>query len=198
MVWRGLAPIRSKGVTRLEFFGGEGCFFGLCPVGDRQTYGFGNVTMPRFHDALPGRLSRLRERFAAFGGAVKQYLAALSSDEQLHCSPIEWVEQVVWGRGRVVLIGDAAHASSPMMGQGGSLAMEDAWVLAEGLREAESVEEALETFVNRRRPRVEWVRQHSRMVAESFALPPSMRNATLRERGDQLLRVRFEPLKAAV
>jgi 2-polyprenyl-6-methoxyphenol hydroxylase-like FAD-dependent oxidoreductase len=197
MVWRSLAPICLPGMTRLQFLGGEGCFFGLCPVGDGQTYGFGNVTMPRFHDALLGRLSRLRERFAAFGEVVQAYLAALTSDEQMHCSPIEWVEHTAWQRGRVVLIGDAAHASSPMMGQGGCLAMEDAWVLAESLREAESIEGALETFVNRRRPRVEWVRQHSRAVAESFALPPAIRNATLRERGDQLMHARYTPLKVA-
>jgi 2-polyprenyl-6-methoxyphenol hydroxylase-like FAD-dependent oxidoreductase len=46
------------------------------------------------------------------------------------------VEQAAWYTGRVVPIGDAAHASSPMMGQGGCLAMEDAYVLAEVLRSA--------------------------------------------------------------
>ncbi|HEY7127494.1 MAG TPA: FAD-dependent monooxygenase [Ktedonobacterales bacterium] len=197
VVWRSLAPIRPSGLSRVQFLLGEGCFFGLCPVGEGQTYGFGNVTMPRFHDALRGRLARLRERFSAFGEVVQEYLAALTTDEQVHCSPIAWAEQALWQRGRVVLIGDAAHASSPMMGQGGCLALEDAWVLAVVLREAESVEQALETFVNRRRPRVEWVRQHSLAVAESFALPPALRNATLQERGDQLMYARYAPLKVA-
>jgi 2-polyprenyl-6-methoxyphenol hydroxylase-like FAD-dependent oxidoreductase len=72
----------------------------------------------------------------------------------------------------VVLIGDAAHASSPMMGQGGCLAMEDAYVLAEVLRSAASVERALESYVSRRKARVSWVQQASRAVAESFGLPP--------------------------
>jgi 2-polyprenyl-6-methoxyphenol hydroxylase-like FAD-dependent oxidoreductase len=194
MVWRSLAPIRTPGLGRVQFLLGEGCFFGLVPVGDRYTYGFGNVTGPRFHDAQIGRLARLRQRFAAFGGPVQQYLAALSCDEQLHVSPIEWLESEWWQGGRVVLIGDAAHASIPMMGQGGSLAMEDAWVLAEVLRCAASVEQALSGYVLRRRPRVSWVRQQSRVVAESFDLPPSRRNAVLRERGDQLMHARFSPL----
>src|SRR5437867_7417011 len=95
---------------------------------------------------------------------------------------------------RVVLIGDAAHASSPMMGQGGCLAMEDAYVLAEILRSAASLESALETYVSRRKARVNWVQQASRAVAESFRLPPATRNAALRERGDQLMHQRFAPL----
>jgi FAD-dependent urate hydroxylase len=60
-------------------------------------------------------------------GFVQDYLAALPSDAAIHCGPIEWLELEQWHHGRVVLIGDAAHASCPMMGQGGSMALEDAW-----------------------------------------------------------------------
>lgn len=67
---------------------------------------------------------------------VREYLASLERDEQVHCSAIEWVDVDEWRTGRVVLIGDAAHASSPLMGQGGCMAMEDACVLGETLRSA--------------------------------------------------------------
>ena len=53
MAWRSLAPIRPTGVEGVEFWLGDGCFFGLCPVGDGRTYGFGNVTQPQIHDPLP-------------------------------------------------------------------------------------------------------------------------------------------------
>jgi 2-polyprenyl-6-methoxyphenol hydroxylase-like FAD-dependent oxidoreductase len=181
-------------LTSLQFLLGDGCFFGLCPVGNGQTYGFGNVREQRFHDPVQGRLERLRKRFAAFGDQVQDYLAALRTDEQIHCSTIEWVEQDAWYTGRVVLIGDAAHASSPMMGQGGCLAMEDAYVLAEELCSAASVEGALESYVARRKARVSWVQQASRAVAESFGLPPAVRNAALREHGQRLMQQRFSPL----
>jgi len=194
MVWRSLAPVRPPGLSRVQFLLGEGCFFGLVPVGDGYTYGFGNVTGPRFHGSIAGRLVRLRQHFAAFEGPVQEFLAALICDERIYASPIEWLEREVWQSGRVVLIGDAAHASLPMMGQGGCLAMEDAWVLAGVLRGAESVEQALDTYVMRRRARVSWVRQQSRAVAESFNLPPSRRNAALREQGDQMMHARFSPL----
>jgi len=191
MVWRSLAPHHQPSMQVLL---GEGCVFGLVPVGDGQTYGFGIEGSPRFHTPLEGRLERVRGRFAAFGGPVPAYLASLSHDEQLHCAPIEWVELERWHRGRVVLIGDAAHAGPPMMAQGGCLAMEDAWVLAEVLREAESVESALDSYASRRRPRVDWVQQESRAWAESYRLPPTNRNAALRERGDQVTQDRFRPL----
>ena len=191
MVWRSLAPHHQPNMQVLL---GEGCVFGLVPVGDGQTYGFGIEGSPRFHAPLEGRLERVRSRFAAFGGAVPAYLASLSHDEQLHCAPIEWVELDRWHCGRVVLIGDAAHAGPPMMAQGGCLAMEDAWVLAEVLREAESVESALDRYASRRRRRVDWVQQESRAWAESYRLPQALRNAAVRERGTQVTQDRFRPL----
>ncbi|HET8987163.1 MAG TPA: FAD-dependent monooxygenase [Humibacillus sp.] len=60
-----------------------------------------------------------------------------------------------WHRGRMVVIGDAAHAPSPSSGQGASLALEDAVVLATCLRDAATVEEALTAYESVRRDRVE-------------------------------------------
>jgi 2-polyprenyl-6-methoxyphenol hydroxylase-like FAD-dependent oxidoreductase len=194
MVWRSLAPVRPRGLTSLQFLLGDGCFFGLCPVGSDQTYGFGNVAGPALRDPVEGRLARLRERFAHFGDIVQEYLGALDSAAEIHCSAIEWMSAEHWCTGRVVLIGDAAHASSPMMGQGGSLAVEDAGVLADSLRAADTVEQALEAFVVRRRPRVRWVREQSRIAGESLRMPVSARNAVLRARGDEMMRQRFTPL----
>ena len=196
MAWRSVAPIRPRGLTSLQFLLGENCFFGLCPVGDGRTYGFGNITGPRAHEPVAGRLDRLRRRFAGFGGIVQDYLAALNCDEEIHCAPIDWVALEQWHRGRVVLIGDAAHASSPMMGQGGCMAMEDACVLAESLRRDATVAKAIESYVARRRPRVSWVHQESDAVAQSFRLPAATRNAALRQHGDQLFQRRFAPLVA--
>jgi 2-polyprenyl-6-methoxyphenol hydroxylase-like FAD-dependent oxidoreductase len=172
----------------------DGCFFGLCPVGDSHTYGFANISHSRQRDPVQGRLNRLRNRFAGFGPDVRDYLSRLETDEQIHCSPIEWVEQPTWHTRRIVLIGDAAHASSPMMGQGGSLATEDASVLAEVLLTAPTLPSALSHWASRRRPRVCWVQQESKAAARSLQLPAPIRNRALRERGDAMLRDRFTPL----
>ena len=194
MIWRSLAPIRPRGVINFRLMLGDGCFFGIMPMGDGHTYAFGGVGRPRLHDPVQGRLERFRKRFAGFGGPAIEYLASLSCDEQVHCGPIEWVKLDHWQRGRVVLIGDAAHAGPPTMAEGGCMAMEDAFVLAEVLRCAETVESALDSYVIRRRPRANWVQQQSRSVVESLLLPPTLRNLAFRERGDQRMHDRFEPL----
>ena len=74
------------------------------------------------------------------------------------------------------------------------MAMEDALVLAEVLRSVASVDDALDVFVNRRRPRVDWVQRQSRAVADMLGRPSAIRNGVLRERGAALLQDRFRPL----
>jgi 2-polyprenyl-6-methoxyphenol hydroxylase-like FAD-dependent oxidoreductase len=83
MAWRSVAPIRPRGLTTLQFHLGKGCFFGLCPVGDGRTYGFGNITGPRAQEPMVGRLDRLRRHFTGFSAIVQDYLAALSHDEEI-------------------------------------------------------------------------------------------------------------------
>lgn len=68
----------------------------------------------------------------------------------LHLSP-----GTRWRGRRTVLIGDAAHAASPATGQGASMALEDAVVLAKALRDADSPTAALERYELLRRPRAE-------------------------------------------
>lgn len=194
MVWRSVIPTRPQGMVDMMVLMGEKSFFGLVPMGEGHTYGFGALDGERFEDPLAGRLDRFRRRFADFGAPIPAYLAGLRSDHDLHCGPIEWVELDEWYQGRVVLIGDAAHAGPPHMGQGGCMAMEDALVLAEVLRTASTIESALEAYVLRRRPRADWVQQQSRAAAQSWVLPLAARNAVLRERGDQIFRDRYLPL----
>jgi 2-polyprenyl-6-methoxyphenol hydroxylase-like FAD-dependent oxidoreductase len=194
MSWRSVISSRPAGVDEMMVLLGDGCFVGVVPLGGGQTYSFAAIDSDPVEDPMPGRLARFRRRFAAFGGPVPEYLAALESDEQLHFGPIEWVDLDSWHSGRVVLVGDAAHAAPPHMGEGGSLAIEDALVLAEVLRDGDSVEQALDAYATRRRPRVGWVQQQSRAAARAWILPPDIRNAALRDRGDQMLQDRYRPL----
>jgi len=197
MNWRSIAPIRPAGVTGLQMHLSDGCTFGLVPMGGGRTYGFAYVVQPRFRDPLEGRLDRLRDRFAKFGSRVQEYLGSLERDDQVICSAMEWMEIEQWYIGRVVLVGDAAHASSPMMGQGGCMAMEDACVLAEELHASTTVESALARYVNRRKPRVGWVLRQSMAVGDILKVPSAVRNPGMREAGDQMMQARFNPLVQA-
>ena len=198
LVWRSVVATRPQGIVdNIMVLMGEGRFFGLVPIGEGHTYGFGALNVEWSEDPLEGRLERFRRRFAEFATPVSAYLGTIENDQQLHFGPIEWVEVDAWHRGRTVLIGDAAHAGPPHMGEGGCIAMEDSLVLAEELRNAKSVESALESYVRRRRPRADWVQAQSRAAAQAWVLPPAARNAALRERGDQMFRDRYRPLVPA-
>ena len=178
-------------------FTGERRYFGLVPVGGGHTYGFAGLDGEAFHDPPAGRLDRLRQHFHGFGPPVTGYLAALTCDEQTHFGPIESIDLDRWHAGRVVLIGDAAHASPPHLGEGGAMAIEDAIVLAELLRAADTIEDALARYQARRKPRTGYVQQQSTLAARAWAAPTAVRDAALRQRGDQILRERYRPLIAA-
>eukprot|EP00245_Coleochaete_scutata_P011733 TRINITY_DN4424_c0_g2_i1.p1 TRINITY_DN4424_c0_g2~~TRINITY_DN4424_c0_g2_i1.p1 ORF type:complete len:398 (-),score=56.93 TRINITY_DN4424_c0_g2_i1:58-1251(-) len=64
-----------------------------------------------------------------------------------------------WSRGRVLIIGDAAHALAPAMGQGANLAMEDALELARQLISASTLQEAFSLMLEERQPRVRAIRE---------------------------------------
>ena len=197
MNWRSTAPIRPGGLTALQMYLGDGCVFGLVPMAAQRTYGFAYVVQPRIRDPVEGRLERLRNRFATFGSRVQEYLSALERDDQVICSAMEWMALDKWHTNRIVLVGDAAHASSPLMGQGGCMAMEDACVLAEELQMEANVGSALANYASRRKPRVEWVQQQSMSIAETLTIPSSVRNPAVREGGERGMHFRFGRLVPA-
>ena len=198
MNWRSTAPIRPVGIENaLQMHVDDGRIFGLVTMGSGSTYSFAISIEPQFYDPVEGRLERLRARFAGFAPSAQEYLAALESDDQIMCSAMEWVPLKEVTKGRVVLVGDAAHASSPMLGQGGCMAMEDACVLAEELRSGATIEAALISFAKRRKPRVEWVQQQSIAVTQMQALPTGKRISMLRESGDRDTAAHFAALVPA-
>ena len=198
MNWRSVVAVRPAGLeSALQMHVDDRRIFGLVTMGAGHTYSFAISIEPQFHDPVAGRLERLRTRFAGFGPRVQEYLAALERDDQIICSAMEWVPVDRVYSGKVVLVGDAAHASSPMLGQGGCMAMEDAFVLAEELHSRATIEAALAGFAKRRKPRVEWVQQQSIAVTQLQAMPIGSRTIALRENGDRATHARFAPLVAA-
>ena len=72
----------------------------------------------------------------------------------------------VWHRGRAVLLGDAAHATTPNVGQGAGQAIEDAWVLAQCLAANENYKQAFETYQQRRMERAKKIVKLSWQIAK--------------------------------
>jgi FAD-dependent urate hydroxylase len=78
----------------------------------------------------------------------------------------------VWHRGRAVLVGDAAHATSPSSGQGASIAIESAIELARCLRDRPTIQQAFTVYEMSRRPRVERIIKQTARVNSDKAPGP--------------------------
>ncbi len=121
--------------------------------------------------------------------AIVQLRKRLTHEADLICRPFEWILlPEPWYKGRSLLIGDAAHATTAHMGMGGGMALEDAVVLAQCLDRAPTLQEAFETFMTRRLPRVRTVVETSVALSklEQAKAPP------LESRG--LMKTAFEAI----
>lgn len=108
---------------------------------------------------------QLAERLSMFSGPVAEALAAVTDPAEVVYSRISQVTvEGPWHVGRVVLAGDAAHASTPHIAQGAAMAVEDALVLAQSLDAEDDIAAALDAWEARRRPRAMWVQAMSRAV----------------------------------
>ena len=98
---------------------------------------------------------------------VVELRSRLTDSSQLIGRPFEWIlVPDRWYKGRVLLIGDAAHATSAHMGMGGGMALEDAVVLGHSIAAAEALPDALQAFMARRYDRVKLVVETSVKAGE--------------------------------
>jgi 2-polyprenyl-6-methoxyphenol hydroxylase-like FAD-dependent oxidoreductase len=96
----------------------------------------------------------------------------------------EWVELSTWSKGRVAVIGDAAHAQPPYLGQGGGCAMMSALGLAHAVSgTGPSIEQSLQVWEATERPLVEHTQRFSVRVGELNDVPDEAREAIIRATG---------------
>src|SRR5688572_29334187 len=145
--------------------------FGAFPV-DGGTYAFASCGTPECSAALDARdLDAFRGAWARAYPAATRILASLTSFDELIQNEVIRVDCDRWSDGRMVLLGDAAHAMAPNLGQGANSALVDAAVLLDELRKAATLPEALVAYERRRRPAV-------RRVAAASAQLGRMAEAT--------------------
>lgn len=93
----------------------------------------------------------LAELVKDYGGQVAAVREALNEKSEINFRPLEgFILPEPWYRGRVILIGDAAHPTTPQLASGAGMAIEDAIVLAEELEQAASIDQAYAAFMARR------------------------------------------------
>ncbi|HSV84468.1 MAG TPA: FAD-dependent oxidoreductase [Ramlibacter sp.] len=161
-VWRLVAP-RPAEIDRRHYFLGGPVKVGLTPVSREEMYMFLLETTPRrpvLDDAqLPRELAGLME---GYGGVLQEIRSTLGPDSRIVLRPLEgFLLPKPWHLGRCLLIGDAAHPTTPQLASGAGMAVEDALVLGEELRTAGSVDAAFAGFIARRYERCRLVVENS-------------------------------------
>jgi FAD-dependent urate hydroxylase len=192
--WRFLAP-RPPEVTTWSVMLGRGTAFLTLPLAGDRVYCYCDVVSRRDHDtAERDPAERLHELFAEYAEPAATLLDALDAAADMHVSTIEEVALDHWARERVVLIGDAAHATSPNMAQGAAMALEDALVLTDCLQRIPAIPDAIAAFEARRRPRTDWVRAQTHRRDHTRYLPPTIRDNVLRFLGRRIFHANYRPL----
>lgn len=163
---------RSAGIAPTpetqHFVFGTRAFFGYLVKPDGEIYWFANIGHagePRRSDLLAVPPSVWQQRLIDLFREDQPFISRIirASSGELGMYPIYDMPLTPhWHRGRIVLMGDAAHATSPSIGQGASLALEDAIVLAQCIRDIPQIENAFATFERIRRRRAEKIVRYSR------------------------------------
>lgn len=178
---------------------GKGCTLLAIPVSGTQAYVYADLTLPAGADPESWRHASLPELFHAFAGPLSVLLERGRYDAaQVHFGRLGQVVMDAPVQGRVVFIGDAAHAASPNMAQGAALALEDALVLANVLAAGPDIDIALAAYARRREQRVRWVQRQCAARDRMRALPALARAALLGLFGDKLYRRSHAPLLAPI
>jgi 2-polyprenyl-6-methoxyphenol hydroxylase-like FAD-dependent oxidoreductase len=148
--WRGIADVTgavADGEVREMW--GRGARFGFASIAPDEVYWFAVLNAPEGEQS-ERPLDFVRERFGDFAAPVPTLLAATNPERVFRTDIHDRLPLTRWYDGRVTLLGDAAHPTTPNLGQGGCMAIEDAVVLAHALRNGDTLASALARYEQRR------------------------------------------------
>ncbi|HET7461399.1 MAG TPA: FAD-dependent monooxygenase [Longimicrobium sp.] len=198
-----------RGVVRydlppeLERMGWEvwsaGARVGFGAIGHGEVYWYLTMDAPAGGTDAPGTLRGKLDALAApFPTPIPALIAATDPAHVIRTDLNDFAPIPRWHRGRVVLLGDAAHATTPNLGQGGAQAVEDAWVLVDRLASEPSPQAAFAAYQRIRMPKARMVVNTSwrfgKMVHLSNPLARAARNLLLRLTPESLARRQTDAL----
>lgn len=156
--WRTVMP-GQEADRAFRIRSSPGCLLGSFQVTPNLVYAFLLAHYPAPPSLSRGEhLDRFRELAARFHGTVPSLIQQQGDPAGVVFVPVHEVETPAYSQRRVLLIGDAAHAFSPLLAQGAAMAIEDAVALAELLGTKDDLDDVLRYYEARRRPRVEAIR----------------------------------------
>jgi 2-polyprenyl-6-methoxyphenol hydroxylase-like FAD-dependent oxidoreductase len=181
--WRGVChrPAATPAGYSGEWWG-RGQRFGITTLPEDRVYWFAVRNAPGGqHAADPHAL--VTELFRGWADPVPEIIASTPPDQLVHNDIIDRPPMPTWSRGRIGLIGDAAHPTTPNLGQGGCMAIEDAVALPRALTKHADPAAAFDAFTNERRERTAAITHESWQLGKiaqwEGRLPCLLRDALL-------------------
>ena len=168
-IWRVAAP-RPAGVTRTDLaYGGPAYIAGYCPTSEATLYAY-VVEANRDRASIPPEsyADEMRRLASSYGGHWPEITEHITDPAKVNYT---WFDRLLvegsWHRGRVVLVGDAAHCCPPTLAQGAALSLEDAWVLSQMLTGSDEWDDVLfQAYHERRIARVRPVVEASVQIGQ--------------------------------
>jgi 2-polyprenyl-6-methoxyphenol hydroxylase-like FAD-dependent oxidoreductase len=181
--WRGVTPPGAVQATGGGETWGRGAKFGYLPLTDRRTYWFAELNAPPGTRNDDERAALLRH-FEGWHDPISSLVRATPAEQILRLD-VEYLPDLSsYVRGTTALLGDAAHAMTPDLGQGGCQAIEDAAVLAAHLAATDDVQAALARYDRERRPRTQAIARSARRMGRlgqlSNPVALALRNTAIR------------------
>jgi 2-polyprenyl-6-methoxyphenol hydroxylase-like FAD-dependent oxidoreductase len=155
-------------------YDGAHTMMGVLPIGRAPNAGgyhvawFWSLPLAQADLQKAEGLDVLKSKAAACWPEIAQLLDSLTSFDQLALATYRDVTMAPWRTDRVLVMGDAAHGTSPQLGQGANLALIDAITIAHCLRDTDDVADALARYEKMRRPHIAYYRITSRALTPAF------------------------------
>jgi 2-polyprenyl-6-methoxyphenol hydroxylase-like FAD-dependent oxidoreductase len=149
--WRSATNFRLPGEIAhrmIEMWGpGQGLRFAYSQMSETQVYFYATLRTEAGGEDTKGAIKEsLKKQYACFGPLVGEILDSAEEQAIIRTDLFDFKPVKCWVKGRVALLGDAAHATTPNLGQGGAQAIEDGYVLGLCLSENRPIEQALARY----------------------------------------------------
>jgi 2-polyprenyl-6-methoxyphenol hydroxylase-like FAD-dependent oxidoreductase len=170
---RGASETHLSNKAFREIWGNDGRRFGIAPLTEDKTYFYARVPLGEWETIRDKRLEEWIESWQNFGADAIKILRGVRDWQKINYSELYEIRASEWAKPPIFLVGDAAHAMTPNVGQGANSAMVDALILMQMLKTAEkenrSLSEVGKLYTNLRRPFVTKIQNTARQSGELAA-----------------------------